>query len=350
MRTKVGKVWGVWGNLFCSLLWRHKIPVWTFSGYKYTNTNLFVPSSDVTKFRFEQWAAPEIAQGWVQCTAGDHQGRGEPSSPSSSRERSRWSSRWSSRERRTREKQQSRRWPSSITMEESRSWSWSEKCIQCTPCVHWINVNINVRRVYIYNYSPSLTSRNFSSFFEQIERLAFQLWKQKWHYQLCRLSTFKMHQLLDVATYLPQTSTHITHNGMGVTKSFKTWWNVCWGSQAAGANPQRTSHIILIQRRIDFKKTARDALEANWCEKHCRSTILRELAAFSVSRKFESLFSTPPCSLKLPEIKNLSPQYVASIESQRGKWRQKMECLLLKRKASLFASGDSDARRCYSFG
>ena len=85
---------------------------------------------------------------------------------------------------------------------------------------------------------------------------------------------------------------------MGVTKSFKTWWNVCWGSQAAGANPQRTSHIILIQRRIDFKKTARDALEANWCEKHCRSTILRELAAFSVSRKFESLFSqfpsTPP--------------------------------------------------------
>ena len=145
-----------------------------------------------------------------------------------------------------------------------------------------------------------------------------------------------------------------SHNGMGVTKSFKTWWNVCWGSQAAGANPQRTSHIILIQRRIDFKKTARDALEANWCEKHCRSTILRELAAFSVSRKFESLFSqfpsTHPCSLKLPEIKNLSPQYVASIESQRGKWRQKMECLLLKRKASLFASGDSDARRCYSFG
>ena len=157
-----------------------------------------------------------------------------------------------------------------------------------------MNVNINVRRVYIYNYSPSLTSRNFSSFFEQIERLTFQLWKQKWHYQLCRLSTFKMHQLLDVATYLPQTSTHITHNGMGVTKSFKTWWNVCWGSQAAGANPQRTSHIILIQRRIDFKKTARDALEANWCGKHCRSTILRELAAFSVSRKFESLFSQFP--------------------------------------------------------
>ena len=152
--------------------------------------------------------------------------------------------------------------------------------------------------MYIYYYSPSLTSRNFSSFFEKIEGLAFQLWKQKWHYQLCRLSTFKMHQLLDVPTYLPQTSIHITHNGMGVTKSFKTWWNVCWGSQAAGANPQRTSHIILIQRRIDFKKTARDALEANWCEKHCRPTILRELAAFSVSRKFESLFSqflsTPP--------------------------------------------------------
>ena len=98
-----------------------------------------------------------------------------------------------------------------------------------------------------------------------------------------------------------------SHNGMGVTKSFKTWWNVCWGSQAAGANPQRTSHIILIQRRIDFKKTARDALEANWCGKHCRSTILRELfSIFSVEEVWISVLH--PCSLHPTPVLSSCPR------------------------------------------
>ena len=118
-------------------------------------------------------------------------------------------------------------------------------------------------------------------------------------------------------------------------ESFKTWWNVCWGSQAAGANPQRTSHIILIQRRIDFKKTARDALEANWCGKHCRSTILRELAAFSVSRKFESLFSTPPCSLHPPcSLKSLNMWHPSKASEESGGKRRNVCCWSAKRVCS----------------